>query len=95
MDLRKARVSNRGSRVHYIHPQTMSGVSRVGRSVCGQIPITGLDHPTEVGRGRWTDESVDCLSCLGAATNRSVTTASRIGTPRPASKTSRNVPWSR
>lgn len=64
-DLSRGRSTpNPKARVHYVFPKTKSGTLHPGRSLCGQIPISGVTDPHEIGRWRWTEEPVDCLICL-------------------------------
>lgn len=58
---------NLKARVHYVWAKTLSGVYNHPRSLCGQIPISGLSDPNEIGRWHWTAESVNCKMCQSIA----------------------------
>ena len=62
--MKRARTSERGGKVHYVYPQLRPGVTNASRPVCGLIPTSGLNHPTEVGRWRWTEDDLNCRRCL-------------------------------
>ena len=59
-----ARVSPLSKKVHAILPAMIPGEPPA--AVCGQLPLSGVRgmDPDEVARWRWTQESVDCQTCL-------------------------------
>lgn len=59
---RPGRTSDRGGAVHWVPRQYRSGVPP--SALCGTMVTSGLTHPNEIGRWRWTKDPVDCARCV-------------------------------